>query len=307
MLTKNTLPEEFRTTRTHMRKARVGDLEQIATWPAYASSSCFNGRRMIDCPREPDGLYWWQQIERPERCHYSVILPESDDVIGVYAFVRIDWQRGVSRNMGCFIHPDLYCQGYGTETLQPLLAAVLEVGMHSIRLGVDAANPPAMRCYQKCGMQIVDDMHDGNERFYVMEIADQPFQSPVFDSANVENLLETDPTIVTRHLTAFLETGIVRHPIHALLYLIARQQNAAYLDVLEHILLSYDERYVYEDATLLTDVLNTLVTVNASGSKTVLSAFHHKLSQVEFTSDNVDVWSAREIKRLITLCRKYEE
>ncbi len=307
MLTKNMLPEELRTARTRIRKTQAGDPEQIAAWPAYPSSSRFSGWRMTNFPPEPDGLFWWQQFERPERSHYSVILPESGDVIGVHAFVRIDWQRYQARNMGCFIHPDLYCQGYGTETLQPLLAAVLQAGMRIIRLGVDADNPPAIRCYRKCGMQIVDDMQDGDERFSVMEIAAQPYQSPVFDPANTEHLLNTDPALVTRHLTAFLETGIVRHPIHALLYSIARQQNAAYLDILEHTLLSYDGRCVYEDTMLLTDVLNTLAAVNASGSKNVLSAFRHKLSQVELTREDVNIGSARAIEGLVALCRHYEE
>ncbi len=237
MQTKDTLPEEMQTTRTLVRTARIGDPEQIAAWPAYPSSSRFNGMRMTDFHHEPDGLFWWQQFERPERCHYSVVLPESGDVIGVYAFVRIDWERGLIRNMGCFLRPDLCSQGYGAETLQPLLTAVLQAGMRIIRLDVAADNPPAIRCYQKCGMQIVDEIRDDENRFYEMEIAVQGEQSLTFDPVTIERLLDTDPAIVTRHLTAFLETGIVRHPIHALLYPIARQLSAAYLDIFEHTLL----------------------------------------------------------------------
>jgi RimJ/RimL family protein N-acetyltransferase len=262
---------------------------------------------MTSFPREPDGRFWWQQLDRPERCHYFVVLPDSGDVIGVYAFVRIDWERCLARNMGCFVRSDLCSQGYGSETLQPLLAAVLQAGMRIIRLGVKADNAPAIRCYQTCGMQIVDEMLDEQIRFYVMEITAQPYQSMVFDPATVEHLLDADPKIVTRHLTMFLETGIIRHPIHALLYKIARQQNAACLDIFEHTLLSYDGAYVYEDAMLLTDIVNTLVTVNASGSKTMLSAFRHKLSHIAITPDDVNIGSAKQIERLISLCQKHGE
>ena len=45
----------------------------------------------------------------------------------------------------------------GTETLGPLLRAVLDVGMKSIRLDVAAANARAIACYRKCGMRITEE------------------------------------------------------------------------------------------------------------------------------------------------------
>jgi hypothetical protein len=62
---------------------------------------------------------------------------------------------------------------------------------------------------------------------------------------------------------------------------------------------------VYEDAMLLTDIINTLTAVNASGTEAILAAFRHKLSQVDLTSDDKDIGSAKQIERLINLCQKY--
>jgi RimJ/RimL family protein N-acetyltransferase len=306
MLHKALLPDRIVTARTVIRKAKAEDPDQIAAWPAYPSSSRFNGKRMIDFPREPDGLFWWQQIERPERCHYSVADPQTNEVIGVYAFVKIDWQRRISRNMGCFIRPDRCFQGYGTETLQPLLVAVLQVGMRIVRLDVDADNPPAIRCYQKCGMQIVDEMRDENDHLYEMEIAVQPYQSLSFDPANVDNLLKTDPAMITRHLTMFLNTGIVRHPIHALLHAAACRHNVADLEILEHTLLSYDGTYVHEDTALLREIVKTLAAVNAPNTQATLNMFRHKLSHIELTLEDTDIYRAQNIERLISLCQQHE-
>jgi RimJ/RimL family protein N-acetyltransferase len=98
-----------------------------------------------------------------------VVLPQNERVIGIHAFVRIDWANAIVRNMGVFIHPDFCSQGYGTETLQSLLKAVLESGICTIRLDVIANNSRAIQCYEKCGMRKVGE-HD-NGRFYWMEIS----------------------------------------------------------------------------------------------------------------------------------------
>ncbi len=93
----------------------------------------------------------------PDRCHYSVVLRETREIIGVYALVRIDWDRRVVGNMGSRIRLDQCDKGYGTESLSALLTAALNSGIRTIRLDVAATNGRAIRCYEKCGMQIVDE------------------------------------------------------------------------------------------------------------------------------------------------------
>lgn len=152
---KERMPREIATPRTVVRRACDADLADIAAWPAYPwPFEVFN----MTGPLSPsaDGRRWWQRIGEPDRCHYSVVLPQSGEVIGVHAFTRVDWAARAVGNMGIRIRPDLCGRGYGTETLGPLLAAVLRSGMSSVRLDVAAPNGRAVRCYEKCGMRIVD-------------------------------------------------------------------------------------------------------------------------------------------------------
>jgi len=156
VLTKDHLPERIVTERTIVRRAVPGDLPQIAAWPEYPGHLAGFSMRRQETP-EPDGNLWWERIDAPDRCHYSVVLPKSGEIIGVHAFVRIDWSKATIDNVGVRIRPDLCGQGYGSETLAPLLRAILESGIRSLRLDVAATNQRAVRCYEKCGMWIADE------------------------------------------------------------------------------------------------------------------------------------------------------
>ena len=98
--------------------------------------------------------YWWEKIDEGDRGHYSVVLREPGEVIGVHALVGIDWEKRLVANMGIRIRCDLCGRGYGRETLGALLTAALDAGIRSIRLDVAATNQRAIRCYEKCGMRI---------------------------------------------------------------------------------------------------------------------------------------------------------
>ena len=157
MLSKNRLPEEIVTARTLVRRARPEDLPKIAAWPDYVFPD--DGFNMtIATPRSDGERYWWERIDDADRCHYSVVLPKTGEVIGVHVFVRIDWDQGSVDNMGVRLRSDLCDRGYGTESLEPLVAGLLDAGVHSIRLDVAAPNRRAIRCYEKCGMRIVGEL-----------------------------------------------------------------------------------------------------------------------------------------------------
>lgn len=85
----------MRTARTLVRRAVAEDLAQIEAWPSYPPQyDCFN---MTPRPTNlSDKPPWWRRIDHADRCHYSVVLPRTGDVIGVHAFVAIEWDRGTS-------------------------------------------------------------------------------------------------------------------------------------------------------------------------------------------------------------------
>ena len=152
---KDSLPKELITPRTVVRRMAADDVAQFDAWPGYPwPFECFDINAKARAGKESP---WWTMGDAPDRCHYSVVLPATGEVIGLHAFLGIDYEKRVIGNMGIRIRPDVCDRGYGRETLQPLLEAVLASGMRSIRLDVAATNAHAIRCYERCGMRIVDE------------------------------------------------------------------------------------------------------------------------------------------------------
>ncbi|MCK5114080.1 MAG: GNAT family N-acetyltransferase [Phycisphaerae bacterium] len=162
MLSKDQLPEQIVTDRTIVRRAVPDDFPLIAAWPGYPHPHEW-AEMCNDLAKKTDGRYWWERIELPENCQYSIVQKESGEIVGVYLFSHIDWDKPAVGNMGIRIRPDLCEQGYASETLKSLLKAVLNSGIQTIRLDVAATNARAIHCYEKCGMQIVDEFwREGN-------------------------------------------------------------------------------------------------------------------------------------------------
>ncbi|OGF49257.1 MAG: hypothetical protein A2231_06355 [Candidatus Firestonebacteria bacterium RIFOXYA2_FULL_40_8] len=158
------IPDQIITSRTIIRLTTPEDLKAIYNWPSYpVPFTEYNMKNPLW--KGKDGRYWWEQIDVPERVHYSVLLPETKEVIGLHAFVDIDRDKRIINNMGIRFRPDLCDKGFCTETLSVLFASVLDSGIQSIKLDVSAINPRAINCYKKCGMNIIGDFwikHDGD-------------------------------------------------------------------------------------------------------------------------------------------------
>jgi RimJ/RimL family protein N-acetyltransferase len=155
MQSKEDLPHRIVTPRTVVRRTTADDIAQFDAWPGYPwPFECFDIN--AKARRRGEGR-WWTVLDRADACHYSVVLPATKEVIGLHAFFAIDYEKRVIGNMGIRIRADVCDQGYGRESLQPLLEAVLERGFRSIRLDVAGTNYRAIRCYERCGMRIVDE------------------------------------------------------------------------------------------------------------------------------------------------------
>ncbi len=139
-----------------IRVTTPDDLKQIHNWLSYpVPFTEYNMKNPLG--KEKDGKYWWEQIETQDRVHYSVLLLETKEVIGIHAFISIDWNKHIINNMGIRFRPDLCDKGFCTETLSTLLKSILASGIKSIKLDVSAINPRAVNCYKKCGMSIISD------------------------------------------------------------------------------------------------------------------------------------------------------
>ncbi len=154
-MNKDSLPREIVTPRTMVRRMTADDIARFDAWPDYPwPFECFDVNAKA---RQRSERPWWTAFDEPDRCHYSVVLPATGEVIGLHVFLGIDYEKHLIANMGIRIRPDVCDQGYGRESLQLLLAAVLGSGFRSIRLDVAATNYRAVRCYERCGMRIVEE------------------------------------------------------------------------------------------------------------------------------------------------------
>jgi RimJ/RimL family protein N-acetyltransferase len=153
VLLKEKMISQVETRRTIIRLTTTQDLEQLQVWENYSAPyQCFN---MADGQqRMPDGKLWWERIDKSDRVFYSVLLKNSNEIVGVYAFTRIDWNDRIINNMVIRIKPNACDKGYGHEVLIQLLKSMLDFGFCKIRLDVAATNPRAVRCYKKSGMRI---------------------------------------------------------------------------------------------------------------------------------------------------------
>ena len=147
---KGDLPTGLVTPRAIVRLAVTDDLTQIGGWLPYPRAYAW--ANMVPSQR-PDRELWWRRIDWPDRAHYSVLDRITQEVIGVYAFAKIDWVVPEVGNMGIRIRPDWCDRRLGRETLAPLLGAMLGAGFKRIRLDVAAPNARAVRCYENCGMK----------------------------------------------------------------------------------------------------------------------------------------------------------
>ncbi len=184
MISKQLMPDEISFPEITIRKMISEDLPCIASWPPYPWPSDWANMVGNESAKTEDGNYWWEQIDKPDRCHYSIITRESGDIIGVYTFSKIDWVNKNIGNMGVRIHPDWRGKGIGSQTLSILIQEVLKVGIKSIRLDVGATGKHTIQLYRKCGMKIVDEFW---REAVGPKDANDPKWAPLMPHMRVEN------------------------------------------------------------------------------------------------------------------------
>ncbi len=153
MLLKEKLASLVETSRTTIRLTTIQDFEQLREWENYPDQyQCFN--LVEGQERMSDGKLWWERIDKDDRVFYSIFSKNSNKIIGIYAFTRINWNDRFIANMVIRIRPNTCDQGYGHEVLTKLFELMFDLGFTKICLDVAATNLRAIRCYEKSGMRI---------------------------------------------------------------------------------------------------------------------------------------------------------
>jgi RimJ/RimL family protein N-acetyltransferase len=141
-----------------IRIMQRGDLDRIAAWPGYpAPYEAFTPRFGTMSTAERDVLF--DQRENDPSRVTLVIDYASEAAIGYLALVEIDWAHRCVGNMGFRMAPAFCDKGIGTWALRTVSRKCCACGLKTLRLDVSAANPRAVRCYEKAGFAVVGEFY----------------------------------------------------------------------------------------------------------------------------------------------------
>lgn len=140
--------------RVTIRPLTRQDLRTMAKWPSFDDPLY----RLFDWPKrsELSDDLWFYQLVRDKSRIYFAVDDEDGELIGRLSLRDI--KRRISARLGIGFGPQYVSQGYGTEALQLFLGYFFQ-GMHfeSMVLDVAAVNVRAVRCYERCGFQRINE------------------------------------------------------------------------------------------------------------------------------------------------------
>lgn len=131
---------------------RKDDLHHLKTWGLHSDIRFqhydFEGYESHDFRR------WYKQKQRVLTRKLFAIWYD-DELIGFMTLKNMNWWRKTAY-IGVVFNPDRLNQGLGTLGLQTFVAYVFEhYGFKKLYLKVVDFNRRAIRCYQKCGFEII--------------------------------------------------------------------------------------------------------------------------------------------------------
>lgn len=133
----------------HRRK----DRSAIASWPGH------------DQPAS------WSQIETDQSVRVSYAIDRHMiGLVGRITLRALHLGEASTARLGIYLHPQWCGLGLGTEALMLFCDYQLSRNLDAIRLDVATANQRAVKCYQRCGWQVVDVFQRGVLDFFEMEI-----------------------------------------------------------------------------------------------------------------------------------------
>lgn len=93
-----------------------------------------------------------QQIKSKESIVLTIVIKDSEQVIGQTAFFRLDWVSRAAVFYLALLDPASWGKGYGTEVTRLMVDyAFATLNLNRIQLHVCAENLPAIKIYQKVG------------------------------------------------------------------------------------------------------------------------------------------------------------
>ena len=131
-----------------------------------------------------DGWHRWLADENTHP--FSIDLPSAE--LGGFMLIGCtgeDWRTATLEFI--VIRPDCRYHGYGTEAMQQAVDLAFEhLGVDAFRLQVGVDNYGAFLCFERCGLECIDQRRYGNSECYHMEIRREVWEGVRSDESIIE-------------------------------------------------------------------------------------------------------------------------
>ncbi len=143
--------------RLDLRDHVPGDLDALHAWlsdPAVTRYVALRSATRAESQARLDEAL--RENDRADRTRYffAVVLRASGEIIGEAGFtVAVRTASGGLADLGYFLLPRFWGQGYATEALQRMVVhCFTALNLHKVTAGCDAANHGSEQVMQKCGL-----------------------------------------------------------------------------------------------------------------------------------------------------------
>ena len=129
---------------------------------------------------------WHRWLANQDTHPFSIDLPSAE--LGGFMLIKCtgeDWRTATLAFI--VIRPDCRYHGYGTEAVQQAIDVAFEhLGVDAFRLQVDVDNYGAFLCFERCGLECIDQRRYGKLECYHMEMRREVWEGIKSDESIIE-------------------------------------------------------------------------------------------------------------------------
>lgn len=153
--------------KTKIRKLKRIDIDKMVKWGKH-DEPIFYHYNFPELSKDERDL-WYALKAKKFRKKCFAIEKLDGKLIGYISLRDIKYLRRESE-LGIVFDPDIINNGYGTDALNNFLDIYFnKYKMKALFLRVAKFNKRALRCYQKCGFQIIDEVYEEFEEQFMSE------------------------------------------------------------------------------------------------------------------------------------------
>ncbi|KXG73903.1 GNAT family N-acetyltransferase [Thermotalea metallivorans] len=194
--------------KTRIRKLFREDVDQMQNWGSHRDPLFFHYNFPYLDTNERDE--WYRSKTGKFRKKSFAIENTRGEVIGFLSIRDIQWIKRESE-LGIVLNPDCMNEGYGTDAIKAFLYYYFQgMKMKTITLRVAHFNERAIRCYCKCGFEVI-----GEEEMAFEDQRAEIFYNPKYHDLQ-KLFTRTKQGMATKYMRMALKKENYEHRINSL-------------------------------------------------------------------------------------------